>query len=75
MAGMRIGIQTWGSEGDVRPLVALIDALAVCPRTGVCMEIGRKCRLATIYSGSRALLGCVHAWAFNIPTTHDRRTV
>lgn len=24
---MRIGIQTWGSEGDVRPLVALADAL------------------------------------------------
>lgn len=25
---MRIGIQTWGSEGDVRPLIALADALA-----------------------------------------------
>ncbi len=24
---MRIGIQTWGSEGDVRPLIALADAL------------------------------------------------
>ncbi|HUQ86881.1 MAG TPA: glycosyltransferase, partial [Vicinamibacterales bacterium] len=25
---MRIGIQTWGSEGDIRPFVALGHALA-----------------------------------------------
>lgn len=24
---MRIGIQTWGSEGDVRPFIALADGL------------------------------------------------
>ncbi len=24
---MRIGLQTWGSEGDIRPFVALADGL------------------------------------------------
>ena len=27
-AGVRVGIQTWGSEGDIRPFMALGHALA-----------------------------------------------